>query len=151
MTGKPDSAKGTPEALLRSFIGRSDPKAQKLIRSVRAAVRERFPTANELAYDYSHALVIGYAPTDRGIDAIVSIAGRSDGVQLYFNKGPQLPDPKGLLRGSGKQTRFIHLEAASQLAQPDVEALKGLRVRISGLLCRSRTLHRHPCRLCRTS
>jgi hypothetical protein len=38
-------------------------------------------------------------------------------------QGPQLPDPKKLLMGSGKQTRFIRLEAARQLAHPDVEAL----------------------------
>ena len=37
--------------------------------------------------------------------------------------GPQLPDPKKLLLGSGKQTRFVRLEAARQLAHPDVEAL----------------------------
>jgi hypothetical protein len=86
-------------------------------------VRKRFPTANELAYDYSHALVIGYSPADRGIDAIVAVRACATGVSLYFSQGPQLPDPKRLLRGSGKQTRFIQLEAASQLAHLDVEAL----------------------------
>lgn len=120
---KPDSRKRTPEAQLRSFIDRCDPKYQKLIRSVRAAVRKRFPTSNELAYDYSHSVVLGYSPSDRGIDSIVSIAARADGVRLYFNQGPQLPDPKRLLLGSGKQTRFVRVEAASQLAHPDVEAL----------------------------
>lgn len=123
MTVKPDSKKLTPEAQLRSFIDKLDPKDQKLLRSVRAVVRKRFPTANELAYDYSHAVVLAYSPTDRGIDGIVSIAARADGVRLYFNQGPQLPDPKKLLLGSGKQTRFVQVEAASQLADPDLEAL----------------------------
>ena len=123
MTAKPDSRKRTPEAQLRAYIDKLDPKNQKLFRAVRAAVRKRFPTANELAYDYRHALVIGYAPADRGIDAIVAIRADAAGVSLYFNQGPQLPDPKRLLRGSGKQTRFIQVEAASQLAHPDVEAL----------------------------
>src|SRR6476660_10631459 len=123
MTVKPDSKQPTPEAHLRSYIDRLDPKNQKLIRSVRAAVRKRFPTANELAYDYSYALVIGYSPADRGIDSIVAIRACATGVSLFFSQGPQLPDPKRLLRGSGKQTRFIQVEAASQLAHPDVEAL----------------------------
>ncbi len=113
----------TPEAQLRAFIDRFDPKDQKLIRSVRAAVRKRFPTANELAYDYSSHVVIAYSPTEQGIDAIVAIAARAAGVRLYFNQGPQLPDPKKLLLGSGKQARFVQVEAASQLAHPDVEAL----------------------------
>jgi hypothetical protein len=116
-----DSATPTPEAQLQSFNDRFDPKHQKFIRSVRAAVRKRFPTANELAYDYSSFFVISYSPTDRAIDAIVSIAARADRVDLYFNHGPQLPDPKKLLQGSGKQTRFVRLEAAKQLAHPDVE------------------------------
>src|SRR3954453_10931435 len=107
MTVKPDRTKRTPEAKLRSYIDRLDPKNQKLFRSVRAAVRKRFPTANELAYDYGTALVIGYAPADRGIDAVVAIRAGATGVSLYFNQGPNLPDPKRLLRGSGKQVRFI--------------------------------------------
>ena len=118
-----DSGKLTPEAQLRSFYDRFDPKHQKFIRSVQAALRKRLPTANELAYDYSSFFVIAYSPTERGIDAPVSIAARADGVVLYFNNGPKLPDPKKLLRGSGKQTRFVRLESARRLAHPDVEAL----------------------------
>ena len=117
-----DSKTATPEAQLRSFVDRLDPKMQKLFRSVRAAVRKRLPTANELAYDYSSFVVIGYSPTEQGIDSIVSIAGRKDGVQIFFNHGPQLSDPKKLLLGSGKMTRFVWLESARQLANPDVEA-----------------------------
>jgi hypothetical protein len=123
MAVKPDSSKRAPEAQLRACIDKLGPKNQKLFRSVRAAVRKRFPTANELAYDYGSALVIGYAPSDRGIDAVVAIRATAAGVSLYFNQGPELPDPKGLLRGSGKQTRFIEVEAASHLAHPDVKAL----------------------------
>jgi hypothetical protein len=123
MTVKRERREPTPEAQLRSYIDRLDPKNQKLIRSVRAAVRKRFPTANELAYDYKTFLVIGYSPTDRGIDSIVAIAARATGVSLSFSQGPQLPDPKRILQGSGKQTRFVQVEAASQLAHPDVEAL----------------------------
>ena len=117
-----DSGKPTPEAQLQSFYDRFDPAHQKLIRSVQAAVRKRLPTTNELVYDYGSFFVISYSPTDKGIDGIVSFAARADRVDLYFNHGPQLPDPKKLLLGSGKLTRFIRVEAARQLAHPDVEA-----------------------------
>src|SRR5262245_54724966 len=123
MAVKRDGKEPTPEAQLRSYIGRLDPKNQKLFRSVRAAVRKRFPTANELAYDYKRFFVIAYSPNDRGIDAIVAIAARDTGVSLYFSQGPQLPDPKRILLGSGKQVRFIQVEAASRLAHPDVTPL----------------------------
>jgi hypothetical protein len=126
VTLKPDGREHSPEAELRSFISRFDPKVQKLYRSVRTAVRKRFPTVNELAYDYPNSpnsVVISYSPTNRGIEAIVALTARADGVFLYLSHGPQLPDPKKLLQGSAKQTRFIQVEAASQLGHPDVEAL----------------------------
>jgi len=123
VTEKRDSREPTPEDQLRSYIDRLDAKNQKLVRAVRAALRKRFPTANELAYDYGNSVVISYSPTDHGIDGIVAISARATGVSLYFSQGPQLPDPKRLLRGSGKQTRFIQVEAAGQLANPDVKAM----------------------------
>lgn len=123
MTVKPDIGELSPTAELGSFLDRFEPKQQKVFRSVRAAVRKRLPTANELAYDYPDSVVIGYSPTTRGIEAIVAIAARADGVFLYLSHGPQLPDPKKLLQGSGKQTRFIRIEAAGRLGDPEVEAL----------------------------
>jgi hypothetical protein len=123
MAGKPVDAKATPESRLRSLIGRFAPEEQKLIRSVRSAVRKRLPTANELVYDYGTSLVISYSPTESGGEAIVATTARADGVSLYFNQGHTLPDPKKLLGGSGKQTRFMPLETARRLAHPDVEAL----------------------------
>lgn len=128
-----DNGKPTPEAQLQSFYDRFEPAHQKFIRSVQAAVRKRLPTANELVYDYSSFFVISWSPTDKGIDGIVSIAARADRVELYFNHGPKLPDPKKLLRGSGKLTRFIRVEAARQLAHPDVEAFIAAAIDHSGV------------------
>lgn len=116
-------ATDTPQAQLRFFIESLNPRERKLFPSVRSAVRKRLPTANELVYDYYTFLVIGYSPNEVPTDGIVSISARPDGVRLYLMHGPQLPDPKKLLMGSGKQTRYIQVEAASRLAHPDVEAL----------------------------
>lgn len=108
---------------LRAFIQKFGSEEQRLIRAVRSAVRRRLPTANELVYDNYNFFVIGYSPTERPSDAIVSIAARANGVGLCFIYGASLPDPKGLLLGSGRQTRFIRLESAGRLSDPDVEAL----------------------------
>jgi uncharacterized protein DUF1801 len=115
----PADAEEQLEGFIRKF-GRED---QRLIRAVRKAVRKRFPTANELVYDNYNFFVIGYAPTERPSDAIISIAARANGVGLCFIHGAGLPDPKNVLTGSGKQTRFIRLESASVLLRPEVEAL----------------------------
>jgi len=86
-------------------------------------MRKRLPTANELVYDNYNFFVIGYSPTERPSDSIFSIAARANGVGLCFIYGASVPDPKGLLLGSGSQTRFIRLESASRLSHPDVDAL----------------------------
>lgn len=122
MKTKPQLAAIKPEAVLKTLVSRLDPKSQKHFRSVRTGLRKRFPTANELAYDYGKQFLVAYAPGDRGIDAIVSIVARADGVQLAFTQGKHLPDPKKLLSGSG-QSRYISLESVKQLAHPDLKAL----------------------------
>lgn len=123
MPAKTNAGAASAEALLRSFIKKFEPKDQRLIRAVRAAVRKRFPTANELVWDNYNFFVIGYSPTERPTDSIVSIAARANGVGLCFIQGAGLPDPKRLLLGAGKQTRFIRVESARLLTTPDVEAL----------------------------
>jgi hypothetical protein len=111
------------EQQLQAFIGKFDEKDQRLIRAVRTAVRKRFPTANEIVYDNYNFFVIGYSPSERPSDSIISIAARANGVGLCFIHGAALPDPKQLLLGAGNQTRFIRLESADVLARPEVEAL----------------------------
>lgn len=111
------------EKQLKRFVDKFDPKHQKLIRAVRKALRAQFPTAYELAYDNYNFFVIGYSPTERPSDAIVSVAAGANGVGLCFIHGASLSDPKKILLGSGKQTRFIRLESAAVLARPEIEAL----------------------------
>ena len=121
------------EKQLKAFIGKFDAKDQQRLRAVRAAIRKRLPTANELVWDNYNFLVIGYSPTEQPSDSIVSIAARADGVGLCFIRGAVLPDPAKLLLGSGNQTRFIRLESAAKLARPEVEAL------LAAAIARART------------
>jgi len=76
---------GDAERQLAAFIRKFSPIDQRLIRAVRTALRKRFPTANELVYDNYNFFVIGYSPTERPSDAIVSMAARANGVGLFFS------------------------------------------------------------------
>jgi hypothetical protein len=111
------------EGQLKGFIGKFDGKNQALIRAVRKAFRKRLPTAHELVYDNYNFFVIGYSPTERPSDAVLSMAAGANGVGLCFIHGARLPDPKKILLGSGTQTRFIRLESVEVLARPEVQAL----------------------------
>ena len=108
---------------LAAFIRKFSPTDQRLIRAVRGALRKRFPTANELVYDNYNFFVIGYSPTERPSDAIVSMAARANGVGLCFIRGATLPDPDKVLLGSGNQTRFIRIDSLKVLERPEVKAL----------------------------
>ncbi len=113
----------SPHRQVGSFIAKFDPAIARLLRAARAKLRKRFPTAVELVYDNYNALAIGWAPNERTSEVFVSIAGYARGVSLYFTHGKVLPDPQGLLEGSGNQGRFIRLTHVSQLADSAVDAL----------------------------
>ena len=108
---------------LKTFIAKFEPDMQARIRAARAAVRKRLPTAYELVYDNYNFFVIGYGPTERPSDAIVSLACQASGVALCFLDGAKLPDPEKLLKGSGKKVRSIKLPSIEVLDQPEVQAL----------------------------
>ena len=111
------------EKQLARFIARFEPEKQTLIRAARRALRKRLPTANELVWDNYNFFVIGYSATERPSDSVASLAAASNGVGLSFYRGATLPDPHGILQGSGAQNRFIRLESAKVLARSEVEAL----------------------------
>ena len=112
-----------PEEQLKGFIEKFEPQLRAVIRSVRKALRKRFPTANEIVYDNYNFFVIGYSPTTRPSDTIVSIAGAANGIGLSFYRGATLPDPHKVLLGSGSQNRFVRLESAATLERPEIAAL----------------------------
>jgi hypothetical protein len=111
------------EQQLATFIDKFEPAHRTLIRSVRRALRTRMPTAYELAYDNYNFFVIGYSPTERPSDSVVSVTAGANGLGLCFIQGAKLRDPQKVLQGDGRQTRFLRLESAATLARPEVEAL----------------------------
>lgn len=117
----PDAARA--ERQLDGFIAKFDPDNQKLIRGVRKGLQKRFAGCVEFAYDNYNFFVLGYGPTERPSDAVVSMACAANGVALCFLRGVGLPDPTRVLRGSGTQVRSVHLDSAATLTRPDVEAL----------------------------
>jgi hypothetical protein len=100
---------------------------------MRRSLRKRLPTAHEVVYEYSDCVVISFSPDERGYEGVLAVRASAKGVALHFNRGKELPDPDKLLRGSGKQTRFIHMEGASTLARPAVARLIDEAISRSGV------------------
>ena len=118
----PTSSKNA-EAELAVCIDKFSPEMAASIRAVRAALRKKVPTANELVYDNYNFFVIGYSSTLRPSDSFTQLVADGHGVRLAFYWGSRLPDPARILLGSGSQNRFIRLEGARDLGKPAVEAL----------------------------
>ena len=111
------------EKQLKTFIDKFEPQMQARIRAARTAMRKRLPTAFELVYDNYNFFVIGYGPTERPSDALLSLACQASGIALCFLNGAKLPDPKKVLKGSGSKVRSIKLPSVDVLDQPEVKAL----------------------------
>lgn len=113
----------SPARRLAAFLGRFDPGIVATAQAVRRRLRARMPGAVEMVYDNYRGLVLGYSPTDRPSDAVVSVMVARDHVSLIFLQGARLPDPHALLRGSGTQVRHMRIAEAAALDSPQVQAL----------------------------
>lgn len=116
-------ARSSAEAQLSTLVSKHAPAHHDRIGAVRQSLRKRLPTALEVVYEYRDFIVISYSPNEHGYEGVLAIRASADGVKLYFNRGKGLPDPAKLLRGSGNQTRWIHLEDAAILADLEVAHL----------------------------
>ena len=108
---------------LDRIIAKQPPEMAKLTKQVLAKLRPRFPGAVELVYDKKRAMVVGFCPDERASNVINSIGVYSKWINLYFFEGDTLPDPDGLLQGSGHTVRNIRIVSAADLDRPAVKAL----------------------------
>jgi len=113
----------SPSRQLEGFLGRYAPEVRALARTALGRLRRLLPGAVQLVYDNYNALAIGFGPTERASQAIVSLALYPRWVSLFFLNGVVLDDPNRLLKGSGNRVRHVVLKSASQLDEPAILAL----------------------------
>jgi hypothetical protein len=120
---RPAPKSPSPEKALAGFIAKFTPEMAARIRAARRKMRALLPTATELVYDNYNFFVIGYGPGERPSEAILSLACQAKGIGLCFLQGVGLPDPQGLLKGSGNLVRSVRLEDEATLDRSEVRAL----------------------------
>jgi hypothetical protein len=130
------NAKGVraPIAELLKFLAPYDPAVRKLALEVRAYLLTIEPRATETIYDAYNAVSTGYSFTGRLKECYCHVAVYSKHVNLGFNRGADLDDPRKVLRGAGSQVRHITIRDKSDLAGP---YLKGL---VKAAIVNARTL-----------
>lgn len=108
---------------LDGFIDKYTPEVASLTRALLAKMKGRIPGAEILVYDNYNALAIGFGPSDKAGQAILSLAVMPRWVTLCFLWGVRLSDPHRLLKGSGSRVRHVRLMTAEALDDPRIEAL----------------------------
>lgn len=115
------------ETQLAGYYALYEPALARLGKALRAKLRERLPGLTEVVYLYENqnSLVISYSATEKGYEALCSLALNPTGAKLFFAQGPLLAkaDRNKLLQGSGKVVRFVELGTVADLGRPDIEAL----------------------------
>lgn len=110
-----------PKELIR-FLQPYDPAIRNLALRLRSLVLKEMGPCHESIYDAYSAVAMGYGPSGRFNDGICHIAVYSKHVNLGFNRGASLEDPKGILQGSGKQIRHITVKTPADLARPELRS-----------------------------
>jgi len=97
------------------------PEVQKLALATRAFVLRVIPKAIEMVDTKSKLIGFGFGTGYK--DMICSLMPAKTWVTLGIGWGSELPDPEGLLEGSGKVHRHVKLKNESDLKVPALEAL----------------------------
>jgi hypothetical protein len=120
---KPQGISDPPEAQLAAFLAKFTPELASQAETILSKIRERLPNALELVYDNYNALAIGFGPSERASEAILSIAIFPKWVSLFFLQAKGLPDPTHILKGQGNVARHIVLRDPSMFDEPAIQDL----------------------------
>ena len=96
-----------PEQILEGHA----PQIRALAERLRRIILDTVPNSVEVAYPVWRG--IGYRHPKSGY--FCGIFPQKNGVKLGFEYGVLLPDPDGLLEGSGKQVRYLVFKEAKEI------------------------------------
>ena len=113
------------------FLAAYDDRVVELALATRQLVLEEAPDSIELLYDAYSAVSAGYSFTGRPSDTFLYVAAYTKRVNLGFYWGALMKDPRGLLQGSGNQSRHIPIEELADLRKPYVRTFVKAAVKMA--------------------
>ncbi|GAB3909082.1 hypothetical protein GCM10028803_46050 [Larkinella knui] len=106
---------------VETFLADYKPEVRDLTLKVRELVRSILPEAHESVHTGYKTITYGTGP--RMSDEICYIAPLTSSVNLGFLYGTKLPDPNGLLKGTGKLLRHIKFASPEEVTTPGITDL----------------------------
>ncbi len=112
----PDAA--ALEADVDRLVSEHPPELQAIERALRATIRAAFPGAIEQV-DFANKLIaFGRSMRIRGL--LFAIIAHKSHVNLQLADGAALPDPEGLIEGTGKRIRHVKIRTVEAASSPAV-------------------------------
>ena len=121
---------------ITNFLSLYEAEVYNLANSIRYYLLNNLPNINEQLDVKAKIIAYGYGSAYK--DNICNILLSKTGVKLGFNRGAELPDPSGLLEGSGKVHKYIVIKAGNDIKSPAlkkllIEAIKAYKIRKSSI------------------
>jgi hypothetical protein len=104
-----------------NFLATYAPQAQVIALKVRALVLAVVPAAIEQIDTTAKLIGYGFDRTYKG--TICVIMPLKTAVNLGFAQGAELPDPAGLLTGTGKRARHVNIKTLEEVEAPALRDL----------------------------
>jgi hypothetical protein len=106
---------------LEPFLTPYNPGVRALALKLWALIHEVMPDAIEQLDPPTHLIGYGLDRTYKGL--ICGITLHKAHINLMFARGTELPDPEGLLVGTGKRARHITIRQEADLEHPGIRTL----------------------------
>lgn len=102
-----------PVKLFDNFLSRYEEKVISLTLILREVVLANLPGIME--QPDLPAKIIAYCYGQKYSEMICTIIPSKRGLKLGFYKGNELPDPDGMLEGTGKISRYVEIKSEEQI------------------------------------
>lgn len=125
-----------PEIALSEQLKKLSPSVRAIVQAARRTVKAAAPGATEITYQSQPPRsssymwkMVRYAVDGRNV---VGIGAFSTYAALFFYRGREIDDGRGLLQGGGKEMRSITLRATSDAEQPAVARIVRKAFKLGG-------------------
>jgi hypothetical protein len=109
------------EADVDRLLAEHPPAIQAIEQSLRGVVRRELPEAQEQV-DFGNKL-IAFGFSMRMKDLLFAIIAHKQHVNLQLADGAELPDPTGIVEGTGKRIRHVRIRSVEAAESAPVRAL----------------------------
>jgi hypothetical protein len=108
------------------FLSKYSPEVTGLALALRASLLKQLPDVTE-QLDLP-AKMVAYCYGQKYAEMICVIIPSKKGLKLGFYKGTELPDPAGMLEGTGKISRYMQIKSKEQIDSPALKDLLSVAI-----------------------